>query len=142
MDAMRKVVPATGAFFCFGTEDARAYRDSSRMVDGCLSALKGPSSALRLTHAFAFDTRTVIEATRRVYMTREPYPNDRQQQLPYIAAQRSDAMKHALLFCLHEGGVLFGLAGLERRAAEGEFSPEDVHRIEALGPFVVAGSAA
>ena len=34
MDAMRQVVPASGAFICFGTEDARAYADSSRLVDG------------------------------------------------------------------------------------------------------------
>ena len=25
MDAMRQVVPASGAFICFGTEDGRAY---------------------------------------------------------------------------------------------------------------------
>ena len=31
MDAMRQLVPASGAFFCFGTEDARAYADSSRL---------------------------------------------------------------------------------------------------------------
>jgi DNA-binding CsgD family transcriptional regulator len=48
-------------------------------------------------------------------------------------------MKHTLLFFLHEAGVLFGLAGLERRAAEGEFTPADVSALESLGAFVVAG---
>ena len=32
MDAMRAVVPADGAFFCFGKDDSRAYADSSRVV--------------------------------------------------------------------------------------------------------------
>jgi DNA-binding CsgD family transcriptional regulator len=43
---------------------------------------------------------------------------------------------------LHEGGVLFGVCGLERRADEPEFTMADVARIEALAPFVVAGSRA
>src|SRR5688500_17528083 len=34
MDAMRQLVPASGAFICFGTDDARAFADSSRLVDG------------------------------------------------------------------------------------------------------------
>jgi len=138
MDAMRAVVPASGAFFCFGTEDSRAYFDSGRLVDGVPGVLKGEGS-LRLTQAFGFETQSVVETTRRVYLTNELYPEDEQRKLPYFAAHASDGMKHALLFFLHEGGVLFGLAGLERREGEGPFSPEEVAKIEALGPFVVAG---
>jgi len=138
MDAMRAVVPASGAFFCFGTDDARAYSDSARLVDGVPSALKGPDT-LRLTQAFGFETRSVVETTRRVYMAGELYPEDEQRKLPYFAEHASDTMKHALLFFLHEGGVLFGLAGLERRESEGAFTQEDVAKVEAVGPFVVAG---
>lgn len=138
MDAMRQVVPASGAFFCFGTEDSRAYADSSRIVDGSTSGLKG-SDAVRLTQAFGFETKSVVETTRRVYVAGELYPEDERMKLPYFAEHASDGMKHTLLFFLHEGGVLFGLAGLERREAEGEFTSEDAKKIESLGPFVVAG---
>jgi DNA-binding CsgD family transcriptional regulator len=138
MDAMRQVVPAAGAFICFGTEDTRAYADSSRIVDGAASALKG-SDAVRLTQAFGFETKSVVETTRRVYVAGELYPEDERMKLPYFAAHAGDKMKHTLLFFLHEGGVLFGLAGLERREAEGDFTPEEARKIEALGPFVVAG---
>ena len=139
MDAMRQVVPATGAFFCFGTEDSRAYGDSSRLVDGAVSGLKGPTDGQRLTQAFGFETKSVVETTRRVYVAGELYPDDERMKLPYFAAHANDGMKHTLLFFLHEGGVLFGLAGLERRESESGFTPEDVQTIEALGPFVVAG---
>ena len=137
MDAMRQVVPATGAFFCFGTEDTRAYADSSRTVDGVVSGLK--KTDVRLTAAFGFETKSVVETTRRVYLAGELYPDDERAKLPYFATTASDGMKHTLLFFLHEGGVLFGLAGLERRDGEGEFTQEDVQKIETLGPFVVAG---
>src|SRR3954447_2414068 len=75
MDAMRQVVPAAGAFFCFGTEDARAYGDSSRLVDGGLTPMKG-STGTRLTHAFGFETKSVVETMRRVYVAGELYPDD------------------------------------------------------------------
>src|SRR5205085_11324075 len=64
-------------------------------------------------------------------------------KLPYFASHAEageKAMKHAILFFLHEGGVLFGLAGLERRAADGPFTEADVRKLESLGPFVVAGA--
>jgi len=138
MDAMRQVVPASGAFFCFGTEDTRAYADSSRLVDGAAAPLKAPDG-LRLTQAFGFETKSVVETTRRVYIANELYPDDERMKLPYFAEHAGDGMKHTLLFFLHEGGVLFGLTGLERRASEPEFSQADVEKMEALGPFVVAG---
>ncbi|MCW5837031.1 MAG: hypothetical protein KIS78_31845, partial [Labilithrix sp.] len=121
MDAMRQLVPASGAFVCFGTEDARAYADSSRLVDGVARALKS-DGAIRLTQAFGFETKSVVETTRRVYLANELYPDDERMKLPYFAAHAETGMKHAILFFLHEGGVLFGLAGLERREAEGEFT--------------------
>jgi DNA-binding CsgD family transcriptional regulator len=150
MDAMRQLVPASGAFICFGTEDARAYGDSSRLVDGSPQPLKSDSAepsgkgrgqaGIRLTHAFGFETKSVVETTRRVYLANELYPDDERMKLPYFASHAEAGMKHALLFFIHEGGVLFGLAGLERREAEGEFTQVDVERLEALGSFVAAGA--
>lgn len=139
MDAMRQLVPAPGAFVCFGTEDARAYADSSRIIDGAARSLEGTGD-VRLTAAFGFDTKSVVETTRRVYVATELYPEEERMRLPYFAAHAGAGMKHALLFFLHEGGVLFGLAGLERREADGPFSPADVEALEALGPFVAAGA--
>lgn len=141
MDAMRQLVPASGAFICFGTEDARAYGDSSRLVDGAPRGLKS-DGAMRLTQAFGFETKSVVETTRRVYRANELYPDDERMKLPYFASHAESGMKHALLFFLHEGGVLFGLAGLERRESEGEFTQSDVEKLEALGPFVAAGARA
>lgn len=142
MDAMRQLVPASGAFICFGTEDARAIVDSSRVVDGVLRPVT-IEPGVRLTQAFGFETKSVVETTRRVYLANELYPDEERQKLPWFAAHAGDAaMKHALLFFMHEGGVLFGLAGLERKEAEGEFTPADVERLESLGPFVAAGARA
>jgi DNA-binding CsgD family transcriptional regulator len=141
MDAMRQLVPASGAFFCFGTEDTRAYADSSRLVDAGPAPFNA-ADGVRLTQAFGFETKSVVETTRRVYVANELYPDDEREKLPYFAAHAGDRMKHALLFFLHEGGVLFGLAGLERRADEPPFGEADVARLEGLGPFVVAGARA
>jgi DNA-binding CsgD family transcriptional regulator len=141
MDAMRQLVPASGAFICFGTEDARAYSDSSRLVDGTPQPVRAEPGT-RLTQAFGFETKSVVETTRRVYLANELYPDDERMKLPYFAAHADAGMKHALLFFMHEGGVLFGLAGLERRESEGEFTQEDIQKLEALGPFVVAGARA
>jgi DNA-binding CsgD family transcriptional regulator len=142
MDAMRQVVPASGAFFCFGTEDTRAYGDSSRLVDTAAAPLKA-AEGVRLTQAFGFETKSVVETTRRVYLANELYPDDERMKLPYFADNSVESkMKHALLFFLHEGGVLFGLCGLERRDGEPEFGQDDVKKLEAMGPFVVAGARA
>lgn len=139
MDAMRQLVPASGAFICFGTEDARACADSSRVVDGVLRPV-AVEPGVRLTQAFGFETKSVVETTRRVYLANELYPDEEREKLPWFAAHKDAGMKHALLFFMHEGGVLFGLAGLERKESEGEFSPADVEKLEALGPFVAAGA--
>jgi DNA-binding CsgD family transcriptional regulator len=45
-----------------------------------------------------------------------------------------------MLVFLHEGGVLFGVAGLERRESEPAFTQEEADKIESLAPFVVAGA--
>ncbi|MBX3230394.1 MAG: helix-turn-helix transcriptional regulator [Labilithrix sp.] len=138
---MRQLVPAPGAFICFGTEDARACADSSCVVDGVLRPVALDPS-VRLTQAFGFETKSVVETTRRVYLATELYPDSERVKLPWFSAHASHGFKHALLFFLHEGGVLFGLAGLERREGEGEFTQADVEKLEALGPFVAAGARA
>lgn len=143
MDAMRQLVPASGAFICFGTEDARACADSSRVVDGVLRPV-AIDPGVRLTQAFGFEVKSVVETTRRVYLANELYPDEERVKLPWWAAHAADtaAMKHTLLFFMHEGGVLFGLAGIERKEAEGEFTPADVEKLESLGPFIAAGARA
>lgn len=141
MDAMRQVVPASGAFICFGTEDARAVADSSRIVDGVLRSVS-IDLGIRLTQAFGFETKSVVETSRRVYIATELYPDEERAKLPWFSAHAGNNFKHALLFFMHEGGVLFGLAGLERKESEGEFTPEDVAKLETLGPFVAAGARA
>src|SRR6185436_18943351 len=101
MDAMRQLVPAPGAFFCFGTEDTRAYGDSARLVDGVAHGLTD-TDGVRLTRAFGFETKSVVETTRRVYLANELYPEDERMKLPYFASHAADGsgtgMKHALLF--------------------------------------------
>jgi DNA-binding CsgD family transcriptional regulator len=142
LDAMRSAVPAPGAFFCFGTQDARAYADSTRLVDGAASPLRG-TDGVRLTKAFGFETKSVVETNRRAYLALELWPDDERMKLPYFAEHsHKDGFTQALLLFLHEGGVLFGVAGLERRAGEAEFSNDDVQRIEALAPFIVTAARA
>lgn len=141
MDAMRGLVPAPGAFFCFGTNDALAYSDSARTVDGAMKAIAG-SSGVTLSRAFGFERQSVVETGRRVYVADELYPPDERRALPYFASHSADRFTRALLVFLHEGGVLFGLAGLERRSEDPEFSSEETSRLETLSPFVVAAGRA
>ena len=43
---------------------------------------------------------------------------------------------------LHEGGVLFGVCGLERKADEGAFTDEEVATLDGLASFIMAGARA
>jgi DNA-binding CsgD family transcriptional regulator len=140
LDAMRALVPSSGAFLCFHTQDARAYADSIRMVDGQASHLRR-TEGVRLTQAFGFEAKSVVATTRRAYLGEELYPDSERVKLPYFAEHSvPDGFTTTMLLFFHEGGVLFGLAGLERRAGEPPFTQEDVQRIERLSPFVVAGA--
>jgi DNA-binding CsgD family transcriptional regulator len=139
IDAMRSLVAAPGAFVCFNTQDVRAYGDSTRLVDGMASPIR-KTEGVRLTAAFGFDAKSVATTQRRAYLAEELYPDSERARLPYFAEHAADGpMTRALLLFLHEGGVLFGLAGLERRASDPAFTQDDVHRLETLAPFVVAG---
>jgi len=142
IDTMRSVVGAPGAFVCFGTQDVRAYADSTRVVDGQPSPLRA-ADGVRLTAAFGFDAKSVAATQRRAYLADELYPESERMRLPYFAEHAvGDQMTQALLLFLHEGGVLFGIAGLERRASDPPFTNEEAQKLERLAPFCVAGARA
>jgi DNA-binding CsgD family transcriptional regulator len=142
MDALALLVPSPGAFFCFGKDDGRAYADSSRIVDGAHHALVN-TAATKLTQAFGFQTKSVVETNRRVYRAEELYPDAERNRLPYFRDHSvASKLTRALIVFLHEGGVLFGVCGLERRADDRGFSSEDAGRLEELAAFVVAGARA
>jgi DNA-binding CsgD family transcriptional regulator len=142
VDAMRDLVAAPGAFCFFGKDDGRAYGDATRLVDGALRPLAGAGAGTKLSAAFGFDPKSVAAAPRRAYLSTELWPDAERAALPYFAGSKGDGFAHALLLFLHEGGVLFGLAGLERRADGGPFSEDDKRALETLAPFVVAGARA
>ena len=142
LDAMRQLVNAPAAFLCFGTQDVRAYADSTRLVDGQPSPIR-KSDGQRLSAALGFDPKSVATTQRRVYLADELYPASERAFLPYFAEHAAgDKLSRALLVFLHEGGVLFGVAGLERRASDPEFTQDDVRKLEQLAPFCVAGGRA
>jgi DNA-binding CsgD family transcriptional regulator len=139
IDALREMVPGTGAFCFFGKEDGRAYGDATRLVDGASKAVKG--DGIKLSTAFGFDPKSVVASPRRAYVGSELWPDSERAKLKYFAdCSIPDGYSQALLLFLHEGGVLFGLAGLERRAGEGEFTDDDKQALEGVAPFIVAGA--
>jgi DNA-binding CsgD family transcriptional regulator len=140
IESMRSLVPSSGAFVCFHTQDARAYSDSTRLVDGQASPMR-KTEGVRLTAAFGFEAKSVVATNRRAYLGEELYPDAERMKLPYFAEHSTaDGFTTTLLCFLHEGGVLFGLAGLERRANEPAFTAEDAQKIERLSSFMVAGA--
>ena len=142
IDAMRDLVSSPGAFCFLGKDDARAYRDATRVADGAAHAVSGPVG-LHLSNAFGFSPESVVMAPHRAYLSAELWPESERAALPYFRdCSGPDGFAHALLLFLHEGGVLFGLAGLERRAGDGPFGEEDKRQLEALAPFVIAGARA
>lgn len=142
IEGMRELVPASGAFSFFGKDDGRAYADATRLVDGLARPVPN-AKGMKLSVAFGVDPKSVVAAPRRAYVSSELWPESERARLPYFAeCSAHDGFVHALLLFLHEGGVLFGLAGLERRASEGEFGEGDKRALEDLGPFVVAGARA
>ena len=142
IDAMRDLVPSPGAFCFFGKDDARAYRDATLVADGAPYSL-GEASGLRLSTAFGFATKSVVTAPHRAYLSAHLWPENERAALPYFRqCSRPRGFTHSMLLFLHEGGVLFGLAGLERREDDGPFTEQDKSELEALAPFVVAGARA
>jgi DNA-binding CsgD family transcriptional regulator len=141
VDAMRDLIAAPGAFCFFGKDDGRAYGDATRLVDGALRPVAA-APGLKLSAAFGFDAKSVVAAPRRAYLSTELWPDSERVALPYFAGSKGDGFVHALLLFLHEGGVLFGLAGLERRDGGEAFTEDDKRLLETLAPFVVAGARA
>ena len=140
MEALRSVVPAPGAFCFFGKDDTRAYADASRLVDGASVGVKAADGA-RLSAAFGFDPKSLVTTTHRAYLATELYPESERKNLAYYKDHSvDDGFVHTLLVFLHEGGVLFGLCGLERREADGPFTDADKAVAESLAPFIVAGA--
>jgi DNA-binding CsgD family transcriptional regulator len=140
VDALRSTVPAVAAFCCLGTDDIRAYGDATRLVDGTSQPMQG-TRGVPLSKAFGFVVSDVVGTPRRAYVANELYPDAERAKLPYFAAHAATSgLTQALLVFLHEGGVLFGVCGLERRDADGPFTPADAKTIETLAPFIVAGA--
>jgi DNA-binding CsgD family transcriptional regulator len=149
IDAMLALVgaPAAGAFCFFGKDDARAYQDATRLVDGLATALTGDgrgaqdAPSLSLSTAFGFDPKSVVASPRRAYASTELWPDCDRPALPYFRDESiAHGFTHAVILFLHEGGTLFGLAGLERRRGEPAFDEHDRARLEQLAPFAVAGA--
>jgi DNA-binding CsgD family transcriptional regulator len=139
IEAMRALVPAPAAFVCLGTDDARAYADSTRVVGADVRPVPGDERT-RLSMAFGFDPKNVSASQFRVYTSAELWPESERAALPYFRGSRSDGFTQAILLFLHEGGPLFGLACLERRADDAPFTDRDKRVLEDLGPFLVAGA--
>jgi DNA-binding CsgD family transcriptional regulator len=137
---MRDLVSAPGAFCFLGTDDGRAYADSTRVIAGQVCPPLAGAGAVRLSAAFGFDPKSVAGSPLRAYLSRELWPEAERRALPYFRATAGDGFTETLLVFLHEGGLLFGLAGLERRAEDAPFAEADKRALEDLGPFLVAGA--
>lgn len=140
MDAMRTLVPAPAAFFCFGTNEVLAYREGTRVVDGTTRAFAGRETTL--SDAFGFDAKSLVVSGRRAYLADELYPEAERKNLDYFTAHAKDSLSRTAFVFLHEGGVIFGLAGLERRLDDPDFTHEDVAVLETLSAFIVTASRA
>ena len=138
IEALRSAAPCTAAFLCFGTDDSRAYADSTRFADGSFTGLAA-ADGVKLTEALGFDVKSVVFGERSVFDANDLYPVEARQELPYFR-DHGLATSHTVLAFLHEGGVLFGVAGLHRAPDQPEFSREEIDRLEGLVRFVVAGA--
>jgi DNA-binding CsgD family transcriptional regulator len=142
IDALRSVVPSTAGFCFLGRGDGRAISDATRVVgDNRVGVALGRE--VRLAQAFGFTPADVCATTRRSYLAVELYPADEWRDVPYFAANgRDEAISSVLIVFLHEGGVLFGVCGLERTASDGPFTPDDVAVLDGLASFIMAGARA
>ena len=142
IDAMRDLVTAPGAVCFFGREDARAYSDATRIIDGASKPVRG-AAGTRLSAALGFEPQSVVAGSRRAYLSTELWPDAERARLPFFAeCSLPEGFVSALLLFLHEGGVLFGLAALERRAGDPGFEEADKQALEGLAPFIIAGARA
>ena len=147
IDALRSVVPAYAGFCFLGRGDGRAIRDATRVVgDNRVGIALGAD--VRLAKAFSFTPSDVCATMRRAYLATELYPADEWQAVPYFAENAfgekaaGPGVSSALVIFLHEGGVLFGVCGLERKANEGPFTEADLETLDGLASFIMAGARA
>jgi DNA-binding CsgD family transcriptional regulator len=147
VDALRSVTPSFAGFCFLGRGDGRAISDATRVVaDNRVGIALGAD--VPLAKAFAFTPSDVCATQRRAYLATELYPADEWHAVPYfaengLAAGGKDGLtSSALIVFLHEGGVLFGVCGLERKADEGAFTDEDVAALDGLASFIMAGARA
>ena len=138
IEALRSVAPATAAFLCFGTDDKRAYADSTRFADGSFTGLAA-TEGTRLTEALGFDVKSVVMGDRSVFDADDLYPLEVRNTLPYFR-DHGLAPSRTLLVFLHEGGILFGVAGLHRAPDQPAFTADEIESLEGLVRFVVAGA--
>ncbi|WP_394823062.1 LuxR C-terminal-related transcriptional regulator [Pendulispora albinea] len=142
MDSLRRLVPASGAFFCFNAPDALGPANASRMIDGALVALRGPG-ACTLAQAFGFHEGTLVARARYAYCASELVSPEARAPLPYFRDNSiSGGFVDAALVFLHERGVLLAVCGVERRGDELPFRDSDTQRLEYLAPLAVAGASA
>lgn len=141
LDAMRELVVAPGAFCFLGTDDGRSYADSTRVVGREVRPVPG-DERLKLSAAFGFDPKSVVASPFRAYLSTELWADAERAALPYFQGSREEGLTQALIVFMHEGGLLFGLAGVERLAGDAPFTSADKRLLEDLGPFLVAGARA
>jgi DNA-binding CsgD family transcriptional regulator len=142
VDAMRSLVPSTAGFCFLGRGEGRAVGDATRVVGDTRVGI-ALGADVGLADAFGFSPSDVCATTRRAYLATELYPGDEWQSVPYFAENRAEAaIATVLLVFLHEGGVLFGVSGLERSTGDGPFTDEDVATLDGLASFIMAGARA
>src|ERR1019366_5901537 len=73
-----------GAFCFFGKNDARAYQDATRLVDGQSRPLRQGGRDTLLSVAFGFDSKSVVAAPRRAYTSLELWPDSERRALPHF----------------------------------------------------------
>lgn len=138
VEALRGVAPCSEAFLCFGTDDSRAYADSTQFSGGSFKALV-VAEGVKLTEALGFDRKSVVLGARTVFDAGDLYPVEVREQLVYFR-DHGLASSHTALAFLHEGGVLFGVAGLHRAPDQPAFSASELELLEGVVRFVVAGA--
>ena len=142
IDALREARAGLGRllFLRQGRRARLRRRDAHRRRREPAGA-RGPASSSPPRSA---STRRASSPRRAApYVATELWPDAERARCPTSRTGRiADGFVHSLLLFLHEGGVLFGLAGLERRFGEGAFTEDDKHGLEGIAPFIVAGARA
>src|SRR5579872_4045867 len=83
IDAMRQLVAAPGGFCFFGKDDARAYGEATRLVDGSGRPVR-TAHGTRLSEALGYDPMSVVAGLRRAFLRAELWPDGERAKLPYF----------------------------------------------------------